>query len=493
MTKNSAHPVSVLIGLFFACLVSQACSGGDSAPRSQVVPTVGSITVMPSVSSIEVGQTQQYAAVVKDTNGNILSRVTVGWSSSQQGVATIDNNGLAQGLGPGTATITASTSGITSQMVILTVTSVPVSQLAPLPPWLIYCPAGACTGLPPVVVALCPGGTACTPARSTTVIPQVNGTPINAVFFPLVNAPPTSGLRLISGDGATIANLVSAYTASSVQVHSDIEVQISYYALPAVWGGTTLLNFVSTQLSSSLLDTVFYRHPSYDTGTAAADLHMQGQAIITAERGLTGIASSEHVTAYVMPTELAAATRLGEGNFSFGNGTITVNYGNPLFIAAVGGIQDFALARFAHEYTHELFNEISTFFLDNPICLNEGLADAVGFASGFLPEPDFGPIGLRGLDFTDGCIPMTAIHDIGNCYLWHLKQAGFLTPTVIHGLFHPQHTYTFDSCVMNEETGNSLLVYFTEAANGADLVPVLNATKLPHASSYAAAKQALGL
>lgn len=93
-------------------LAFQSCSGGDSGSGSSASPTVGSITVVPSVSSIAVGQTQQYTAVVKDTNGNILNGVTVGWSSSQQDVATIDSNGLTQGLRPGATTITASQGGI---------------------------------------------------------------------------------------------------------------------------------------------------------------------------------------------------------------------------------------------------------------------------------------------------------------------------------------------------------------------------------------------
>ena len=270
------------------------------------------------------------------------------------------------------------------------------------------------------------------------------------------------------------------------------DVLVSYYNVAPVWGGTTPLNFTSTLLTSALLDSVFYRHPSYDTGTAATDLHTQGQSVIMTERAITGL-TTEHVTAFFMPTELSAVQG-GEGNFSYGNGTMTINYGNPAYIAANSGIMNTAIPRFAHEYTHELFNEIRPALTGNPSCFNEGVADALAYAAGFLPVEDFGPVGLRGTDFDSGCTALSEIDDVGNCYFWHVKNAGLLTPSFLYGIFHPQHPFSFDSCAQNTiETGNSILVYFTEAAGGASMVPVLASMKIPHAGSYDAAKQALGL
>jgi len=37
-----------------------------------------------------------------------------------------------------------------------------------------------------------------------------------------------------------------------------------------------------------------------------------------------------------------------------------------------------------------------------------------------------------------------------------------------------------------------MLVLFTEAAGGANMVPILDSMHIPHAPSYEAAKQALG-
>lgn len=704
MITQYTHLGLVRIGFVCAGLLFQACSGGESAPPPQPAPILGSITVMSSAASIEVGNTQQYEAVAKDTNGNVMPGVTVTWSVSHQNVATIDSRGLALGVAPGATTVTATHGSIASQFVTLTVTgapvppaigtsptslsfsvqaganpatqtlsisnagggtlnwsasasanwlalspasgsgsgvvtvsvstgtltagsynaaitlsatgtpsitipvaltitavpvppaigvsptslsftaqegdtnpaaqtltisntgggtlswsvshdatwlshtpgtgigngtvtisvttgtltagtytgqvtlwptgapsftvpvtltitSAPVAQRALLPPWLTYCDNAICSALPPVVVDVCPSVTpSCNPSRSTMVVPQVNGVPVSAITINLIQDLthlylPNTVARFVSGDGQVFpgTTLINVYSAPGVQLRSEQNFLISTYGVAPIWGGTTAINFTTTHLTSALLDMWFYQHPTYTPDSSAATLHAQGETLISTEQALSGITTSEHVTAYFLPFELAYPTRYGEGNFSYGNGTITINYESPLLIADSGGIANTSLPRMAHEYAHELFNEIQGAFLGNIRCLNEGIADAVGFVSGFLPENQFGPWGVRGLEFTDGCPPMSALHDVGNCYFWHVKTAGLLTPSFVYGIFHPQHTYAFDSCAQNTlETGNSILVYFTEAAGGANMIPVLDAMKIPHAVSYAAAKQALG-
>lgn len=360
---------------------------------------------------------------------------------------------------------------------------------ARLPPWLSYCDTSSCA-TDPAVIYVCPAAApTCTPSRHTTVIPRVDGRTISGVFFPVVAAEGLS-LRVESGGAAVLAHLVTAY-APAIELHSDLDVTVSYYAVAPVWGGDTHLDFTSSSRTSATLDSVFFAHPSYDTGTAAADLHAQGQTAIADERTITGL-TSEHVHGLFLPSELAGASG-GEGNFSYGDGTVTTNYGNPDYIAAMGGIIPTVFPRFAHEFAHELFDELTPPFAGNPSCLNEGVADALAFVSGHLPEADFGPIGLRGANFDDGCAALDEIHDIGNCYFWHVRNAGLLDDSFMNGVFHPQHTFTFDSCNQNAlETGNSILVLFTEAASGADMMSVLDAMGIPHAASYEDANTALG-
>lgn len=504
MTKNSPLPTWVLIGSVFATLFLQSCSGGSGEPQQTPASTIKSITIFPSSASLKPGDTQQYTAVVRDSNNNIRDNVTVTWSTVDPAIATINAQGLLTAHQDGPTDVQATHQSIKSQVATVLVLADPVSQLAPLPPWLSYC-SGACqTQLAPVVASLCPSGTpGCTPARSTIVSTQVDGEPVTGVLLAVLHAVdpyphdlPGTTLRVVSGDGDAFngaPKALAAYTAAAVRLSSDTDLRVTSYGVPPVWHGTTVLNFESTVLTAPGLTTVFYRHPSFDTGSASQDIHRDEQEIMRIERDLTGITTAEPVTAYYLPTELSA-TRLGEGTFSFGNGTVTINYVFPLYLDSFGGLRQYSLARFSHEYAHELFNEASGWFFGNYACLNEGLADATGFASGFLPEQDFGPIGLQAFNFEEGCLKQQmGVHDRGNCIFWNLKQAGYLTPATIHGLFHPQHTFFFDSCTFNQETGNSYLVYLTEATGGANMIPVLDKTKIPHATSYAEAKAQLGL
>jgi uncharacterized protein YjdB len=65
------------------------------------------VEVTPSTSSIAVGATKQLAATVLDDNGAVVANDPVGWNSSNTGIATVSGTGLVTGVGPGTATITA--------------------------------------------------------------------------------------------------------------------------------------------------------------------------------------------------------------------------------------------------------------------------------------------------------------------------------------------------------------------------------------------------
>ncbi|HET7456371.1 MAG TPA: Ig-like domain-containing protein [Gemmatimonadaceae bacterium] len=99
----------------------------------QPVP-VGSVTVTPTSAALAVGGTATFEATVKDPSGNTLTDRTVTWSSSDVNVATVSSSGVVTAVGPGTATITASTGGKSGQATVTvsqpTVASVDVAPEA---------------------------------------------------------------------------------------------------------------------------------------------------------------------------------------------------------------------------------------------------------------------------------------------------------------------------------------------------------------------------
>lgn len=84
-------------------------------------PTLNSITVSPSNSTIGVGNTQQFTATGLFTDGstqNITSQVT--WSSTNTSVATIASSGLASAVTNGSSVITASQGSLTGTTTLTT-------------------------------------------------------------------------------------------------------------------------------------------------------------------------------------------------------------------------------------------------------------------------------------------------------------------------------------------------------------------------------------
>lgn len=97
------------------------------------VPTVASITVTPSNSTIGVGATQQFVATGTFSNMSTVDLTTItSWSSSTPSAATIAASGIATAVGVGATTITA-TSGAVAGTTGLTVTPANLVSIAILP------------------------------------------------------------------------------------------------------------------------------------------------------------------------------------------------------------------------------------------------------------------------------------------------------------------------------------------------------------------------
>ena len=74
-------------------------TGYDVRPDS--CADVASVSVSPSDATVEVGATLQLTAEARDAEGNVISRCSPSWSSSDESVATVDSDGLVTGIAAG--------------------------------------------------------------------------------------------------------------------------------------------------------------------------------------------------------------------------------------------------------------------------------------------------------------------------------------------------------------------------------------------------------
>ena len=120
-----AGTTSLLVVVLGITLLLTSCGGGSSSSASSSAPAVSSITITPASPSIAMNATEQFTATAINSSGGTLTGITFAWSSSADGVATINSSGLATAVGTGTAQMTASANGVTSQPDTLTVTAGP--------------------------------------------------------------------------------------------------------------------------------------------------------------------------------------------------------------------------------------------------------------------------------------------------------------------------------------------------------------------------------
>src|SRR5437879_979584 len=83
---------------------------GTAAVTVMLAP-VSSVTVTPNPATVQIGQTLQLTATLKDANQNVLTGRVVTWASGNTGVATVSSTGLVTGVAQGQATITAASEG----------------------------------------------------------------------------------------------------------------------------------------------------------------------------------------------------------------------------------------------------------------------------------------------------------------------------------------------------------------------------------------------
>ncbi len=103
-----ATAAALLLYPLFAC--------GDSTAPEPPLPPVGAVVLEASNTELGVGDVVQVMATVLDTSGVVLQGRAVTWSSSDALVASVTASGLATAVGPGSATLTATSGGVSGQL-----------------------------------------------------------------------------------------------------------------------------------------------------------------------------------------------------------------------------------------------------------------------------------------------------------------------------------------------------------------------------------------
>lgn len=107
MRSNRLWTLLLLFGVLLGCGGGGGGGGGDT-------PQLLSITVTPANPSLAVGSSQPFTATGTYSDNSTLNLTdSVTWSSSNPTFATINNSGLATGVAAGSATISATSGGIT--------------------------------------------------------------------------------------------------------------------------------------------------------------------------------------------------------------------------------------------------------------------------------------------------------------------------------------------------------------------------------------------
>lgn len=252
-------------------------------------PTLESIAIAPLVASIKVGHTQQFTTTCTFSDDKQYPCPTMTWQSSDQSTATVNADGLATGIAPNTANITAFVGTITSPPAELTVTAMPVAATP----------------------TFSPAGGTYSSAQSVTIS---DTTPGAAIYYTVDGTTPTTNSMLYAGP----ISVSSTETIKAIAVavgNAQSAVGSASYTINLVQVATPAFSPVGGAYTSAQSVTVS------DTTTGAAIYYTtDGSTPTTASlpyEGPISVASSETIN--------AIAVAAGYAQSAMGSASYTIN------------------------------------------------------------------------------------------------------------------------------------------------------------------------
>ena len=85
---------------------------GTTRTTVPVVASVASVTLSPATFSARAGTVTQYAAALKDANGNVLAGRVITWNTSNASIASVSPAGAVSSLAAGAVTVSATSGGV---------------------------------------------------------------------------------------------------------------------------------------------------------------------------------------------------------------------------------------------------------------------------------------------------------------------------------------------------------------------------------------------
>jgi hypothetical protein len=121
-------------------LADTAAVVDTTASADPPAPVVTEVSVSPSSTSIEVGDSIRLAATATDAGGATMGGIAFTWASSDAAVATVSSKGMVKAVAGGSARVTATAQGVSGEAALTVVVPAPAPAPDPAPS-----PVGDCS------------------------------------------------------------------------------------------------------------------------------------------------------------------------------------------------------------------------------------------------------------------------------------------------------------------------------------------------------------